>query len=402
MATLKPFRAWRPAPDKASNIVSVPYDVIDTHEATIMASGNPHSFLHVIRPEIDLPERSDIYAEEVYKKGKKNLESLLESGLFIHEKDDALYLYKLTWRDTTQYGIFGCVSVQDYDENVILKHELTRPDKEDDRTKHLITQKAHAEPVMMGFEDSQGITELMLQIEQTETPLYNVTLSEVEHTIWKVGDYTSLVEKFSALENLYIADGHHRCASASRAAEKMKSNNPEHSGSEDYNYFPAVLFPFSQMNILPYNRIIYKAPDNFISLLKNQFEISNTENPEPTEKGQICIYYSGKWYNLNLPETNRPDTASKLDVARLSEFILEPILNITDQRTDKNISFVGGIRGTQELEKIVDSGKADIAVSMFSTSAEELKAVSDAGLLMPPKSTWFEPKLRSGFLVHTF
>ncbi len=402
MAILKPFKAWRPAPEKAIDIVSVPYDIVNTDEARELAEGKPNSFLHVIRPEIDLPEETDIYSDEVYVKGKENLSHLLQSELYQQEETESIYIYKLSWKDTNQFGIFGCVSVDDYDNEIILKHELTRPDKEDDRTKHLITQQAHPEPVMMAFEDSENISELINQITQEKTPLYELTLADVEHTLWKVDDHSELVNRFSNLSHLYIADGHHRCASASRAASVMKSSNPDHTGNEEYNYFPAVLFPFQQMNILPYNRVVYSVPDDFLSGLTQNFDVENTLNPVPGKKGTICMYYSGDWYSLELPESNKNDASASLDVARLSEFILEPYLDITDQRTDKNISFVGGIRGTQELEKLVDSGKADLAISMVATSAEELKAVSDAGLLMPPKSTWFEPKLRSGFLVHTF
>jgi len=401
MAVVKSFKAWRPKPESAKNIISVPYDVINTEEARVLAENKPNSFLRVIRPEIDLPENTDIHAEEVYLKGKENLSKLLSSQHFIQESEDALYVYKLNWRGRSQSGIFGCVSVKEYDEEIILKHELTRPDKEDDRTKHIITQQAHAEPVMMTFNDTVGVSEMMEKTADSK-PIYQTTIEDVEHIIWKIEDTSEFDNAFSKVKNLYIADGHHRCASASRTAAKMKEENPDHTGNEEYNYFPAVVFPMQQMEILSYNRIVYSLPDNFLSSLNDTFDIEETQNPEPQQKGDICIYIDGIWYSFSLPVSHKPDIASSLDVARLQEHLLEPLLGISDQRTDKNLFFVGGIRGTQELEKLVDSGKADMAISMYPTNIQELVDVSDAGLLMPPKSTWFEPKLRSGFLVHTF
>ena len=401
MSVVKSFKAWRPKPESAKNIISVPYDVINTDEARELAQNKPDSFLHVIRPEIDLPESTDIHAEEVYQKGAENLTKLLESEHFVQEEKDALYVYKLNWRGRSQSGVFGCVSVAEYDNEVILKHELTRPDKEDDRTKHIITQQAHAEPVMITFDDTAGISEMMESVSKNE-PLYQITIEDVEHLIWKIEDSTEFDNAFSKIKNLYIADGHHRCASASRTATQMKKQNPNHTGEEEYNYFPAVVFPMQQMEILSYNRIVYSTPDNFLSVLKDKFELTQTTNPEPNSKGDICVYLVGSWYSLSLPESNKSDVASSLDVARLQEHLLEPLLGISDQRTDKNLFFVGGIRGTNELEKLVNSGKADMAISMYPTNIRELVDVSDAGLLMPPKSTWFEPKLRSGFLIHTF
>lgn len=402
MAILKPFKAWRPKPDFLEEIACVPYDVIDTDEARELASGKPNSFLHVIRPEIDLPENIDIHAEEVYQKGAENLRTLLSSEFFEQDDEDSIYVYRLTWNGRSQTGIFGCVSVKDYDHEIILKHELTRPDKEDDRTKHILTQQAHAEPVMMTFDDRAGITEIINEIAQAEPVLDLMAPDSVQHTLWKVPGSESLILAFTDIPNLYIADGHHRCASASRAAHEMESQNPEHSGKEEYNFFPAVLFPINQMEILAYNRVIYSLPDGFIEKISEQFELNDGAPPIPAEKGSLSLYYHGSWFGLTLPESSKNDAASQLDVARLQEYILEPYLNITNQRTDKNINFVGGIRGTSQLEHLVDSGKAKLAISMYPTDIKELVAVSDAGLLMPPKSTWFEPKLRSGLLIHSF
>lgn len=402
MAILKPFKAWRPKPKFLGDIACVPYDVIDTNEAREMASGKPSSFLHVIRPEIDLAADIDIHADEVYEKGAENLRSLLNSELFEQDDEDSIYIYRLTWNGRSQTGIFGCVSVKDYDHEIILKHELTRPDKEDDRTRHIITQQAHAEPVMMTFEDRAGVMDIINDVVQAE-PFFDLHAPDsVQHTLWKVPNNEALVLAFTDIPKLYIADGHHRCASASRAAHEMEAQNSSHSGKEEYNFFPAVLFPIDQMEILAYNRVIYSLPENFMEKISEQFELNENAPAIPTEKGSLSLYFDGSWFGLRLPESSKTDAASQLDVARLQEYILEPFLNITNQRTDKNINFVGGIRGTSQLEHLVDSGTAELAISMFPTDITELVAVSDAGLLMPPKSTWFEPKLRSGLLIHSF
>jgi uncharacterized protein (DUF1015 family) len=403
MAILKPFKAWRPHPDFLKQVASVPYDVVNTQEARALAKGNPYSFLHVVRPEIDIPENSSIYNSKVYEQGRKNLEELLNSEAFLQEKDKSLYLYRLIMDGHSQTGIFGCVSVKDYENNIILKHELTRPDKEDDRTKHMITQRAYAEPVMLAFQDSGDISDYTKEFTQQHDPLYDMkTEDEVQHTIWKVDDSNPLVSAFSKIPKIYVADGHHRCASAARTAKEFASQSPEHNGEEAYNYFPAVLFPSDQMEILAYNRVIFSLPDNFLTQLKQQFDVQKNANPIPHKKGMISFYLNDNWYGITLDAPIKNDPASKLDISLLQKQILEPILGIKDQRTDSNIDFVGGIRGIQELERLVDNGEAELGISMYPTSIKELLDVSDAGQLMPPKSTWFEPKLRSGLLVHTF
>ena len=402
MAILKPFKAWHPAPKNVEQIACVPYDVVSVKEARKLAKGNPKSFLHVVRPEIDLPEGTDPHDDEVYDKGAENLNKFLQSDTLKQEKQPQLYIYQLIRNGRPQTGIFACVSVEDYDNEVILKHELTRPAKEDDRTRHILTQQAHAEPVMLTYKDDRETENLIEETIRGE-PLFEFEASDgVIHKLWRADKTEAFVKAFESISHLYIADGHHRCKSASRAAKQKRKNNPDHTGNEEYNFFPAVIFPMSNMNILPYNRVVHTIPDNFLSVLKDKFNLSPDADPKPSEKGTISIYIDGNWYSMELPLDNNPNSVQELDVHRLQEFVLSPLLDISDPRRNENISFVGGIRGTEELEKLVDNGTAELAISMYATSIEELVEVSDEGRLMPPKSTWFEPKLRSGLLVHTF
>ena len=400
MAILHPFKAVRPVPEKAEEIACVPYDVINSSEARSLAEGKALSFLHVIRPEIDLPEGLDEHDDQVYAKGASNLKAYVQSPFSISEDSPSVYVYRLIMDGRSQTGIFGCVSVDDYNNDVILKHELTRPVKEDDRTRHIVEQSAHAEPIMLTFKDDPVVTDI-IETTISEGALYDLTASDgVQHTIWKVQDTLALVNAFKAVANLYVADGHHRCKAASRAAEQLKN-----SVSDEVHFFPAVLFPMGDMSILSYNRIIRRLPGtaaSFLAGLQNRFKIHEVDNPVPQKKGDICLYLEGKWYGLALPESADTDVVGSLDIGLLTSAILDPMLNITDPRRDPNIDFVGGIRGTQELERLVDNGMAELAISMYPTSIQELVDVSDAGLLMPPKSTWFEPKLRSGLLVHLF
>src|SRR5690625_726151 len=402
MAHLHPFKAWRPDPRNVEEIACVPYDVINVDEAGELAEGKPNSFLHVIRPEIDLPGGTDPYDDTVYEKGAENLSGFLSGDILHQEEEPCIYIYRLVWKERSQTGIFSCLSVQDYDDEVILKHELTRPAKEDDRTRHIITQQAHAEPVMITFKDDQATRQLIDKIVEEE-PLYDFQASDgVAHQLWKVEETAPFEDAFKHIPKLYIADGHHRCKSASRAAAEEREKNNQHTDNEEYNFFPAVVFPMSDMNIMAYNRVIHDIPDHFLSQLREKFDLTGDAKPRPSSKGDLSIYIEGKWHGLTLPQTENPNSVEALDVHRLQEFVLAPMLDITDPRRDENISFVGGIRGTRELEQLVDDGKADMAVSMYPTQIEELVRVSDEGLLMPPKSTWFEPKLRSGLLVHTF
>lgn len=402
MAILHPFKAWHPDPENVEEIACVPYDVINVAEARTLAEGKPNSFLHVIRPEIDLPEGTNPHDDEVYEKGAENLNNFLTNGTLHQDEKAHIYVYRLIRNGQPQTGIFSCVSVEDYDDEVILKHELTRPDKEDDRTRHILTQEAHAEPVMITYKDDETTQQLINETVQQD-PLFDFTAPDgVVHKVWRVEETQQFVEAFESIPNLYIADGHHRCKSASRAAAEKKKNNADHTGNEEYNFFPAVVFPMSDMNILSYNRVVHSIPDNFLATLKDEFELVPDAETTPSEKGNISIYLNDRWYSMTLPQDEDPNSVEQLDVYRLQEFVLGPLLGIEDPRTNENVSFVGGIRGTEELQQLVDKDEAEMAVSMYPTSIEELVEVSDEGLLMPPKSTWFEPKLRSGLLVHTF
>ena len=403
MAIIHPFKGWLPKPEKAHEVASVPYDVISTKEAAEMAEGKPNSFLHVIRPEIDLPEGTPFDDEKVYEKGAENLKALLNSDLYEQDTKSALYIYRLETADHTQTGVFICASVEDYDNEVILKHELTRPDKEDDRTRHIMTQEAHAEPVMLTFKDTEEIAFQIEKITLTSPPFIEHTGDDgVTHKIWKSFTTADIVERFSKIENLYIADGHHRCKSASRVAAILREKRKTFPGESEFEYFPVVLFPMDQMRILPYNRVLKSVPDKTFKKLVDTFEAEKTTNKAPQKKGIVNIYFKKEWWEMELPEPKDDNVASSLDAAILQDQILHPYFNIENPRTDKNINFVGGIRGTEELEKVVDSGKYDLAISMYPTSIQELVDVSDQGELMPPKSTWFEPKLKSGLIIHTF
>jgi len=402
MATLMPFRAWRPDPSVVADIACVPYDVITTEAARQEVQRNPHSFLRVVRPEVSLPESVDLYHHTVYETGKDQLDDLLASGQFMQDPSPSLYVYRLRLGEIEQTGVVGGVSVHDYDHDVILKHELTRPDKENDRTRHILTQQAHAESVMMTVKDDEQLMTLIRQA-TTEDPIYDFEAADgVQHTVWQVHETETWVMAFRDIEHMYIADGHHRCASASRAAHEMQSQHPTHGGNEPYHFFPAVIFPSREMTILSYNRVVKSVPNGFFKELESKFELKTSTSSVPEQKGQVALYFNNTWNHLTLPAAGKDDAASQLDVARLQEHLLEPLLGISDQRTDNNIDFVGGIQSTGTLERMVDDREADLGISLFPTSVDELIQVSDEGLLMPPKSTWFEPKLRSGLLIHTF
>ncbi|TVQ67162.1 MAG: DUF1015 domain-containing protein [Balneolaceae bacterium] len=403
MAIIHPFKGWLPKAELADQLVCVPYDVISTEEAAEMAKGKPDSFLHVIRPEIDLPAGTPFNDDSVYEKGAENLNRLLNSDLYSQDAQETIYIYQLESEGHIQTGIFTCASVDDYDKDVILKHELTRPDKEDDRTRHILTQQAHAEPVMLTFRDTAGISHLVDEVVSSQPPLIEqMGEGGVVHRIWRTSQTVGFVNGFASIPKLYVADGHHRCKSASRVAEVMRNSSENASGDSEFEYFPVVLFPMDQMRILPYNRVLKNVTGELFDSIKHDYNLVKTDRKVPSEKGAVCLYFKGEWWTMKLPAATGSSTVEQLDVARLQEGVLNPCFGISNPRTDENISFVGGIRGTSELEKLVDGNKFDLAISMFPTSIEELVKVSDEGQLMPPKSTWFEPKIKSGFVIHTF
>jgi uncharacterized protein (DUF1015 family) len=407
MATIRAFRALRPPAERAASVSAVPYDVVNTGEARALAAGNPLSFLHVSRPEIDLPEGTDVYSDAVYSKAAGNFEKLRAEAPLFTEDTPSLYAYRLRMGEHEQTGIAACCSVDEYDADIVRKHERTRKDKEDDRTRHILALRAQTGPVFLTYRGRDEINDLVLRAQQEE-PLYDFAAADgVAHTIWRIGqaDRDRLIEAFQAVPLVYIADGHHRAASASRARAEL-SANPDHDGGEEYNFFLAVLFPADQLRILPYNRVVKDLngmpASQFLGKLSKKFDIADAVSPSPREKGEICMYIQGRWHKLTLtPGTTNPiDPLSSLDVSVLQERVLEPLLGITDLRTDKRIDFVGGLRGTAALEEMVNDGRAAVAFSMYPVTVDALMAIADQNDSMPPKSTWFEPKLRDGLLSH--
>jgi uncharacterized protein (DUF1015 family) len=407
VAIIRPFNALRPQAERAARVAAVPYDVVSTEEARALASGNPWSFLHVSRPEIDLPAGTPIYSDEVYTKAGENFQKLIAECPLEVEETPSLYLYRLIMGDHEQIGVVACCSVDEYDRDVIRKHERTRRDKEDDRTRHIMVLRAQTGPVFLTYRAQPRIDALITDSLDRNPPLYDfIANDDIRHTIWRVPTYDPLVEAFAEVPYLYIADGHHRAASASRARAELKEQGFAFIGNEEYNFFQCVLFPDSQLQILPYNRIVRDlsgmSQDDFLARLRESFRVTENASPSPRERGQWSMYLGSRWYELKLPsDATRPSgVVDSLDVSILQNRALDPILGIKDIRTDKRVDFVGGIRGTDELQKLVDEGKAAVAFSLYLTTIEDLLRVSDAGEIMPPKSTWFEPKLRDGLLSH--
>ncbi len=403
---LNPFRAVCPPPDLAPQVASVPYDVVNRGEAAELARGNPHSFLHVGRSDIDLPEDLDPYDARIYRRAREALDELLARGTLLRDPEPRLFVYRQIMDGRPQTGVVGCVHVDDYEHDVIRKHEKTRQDKEDDRTRHVLTLNANAEPVFLTYRGRVEIDRMVEAITPT-APLYDFTAPDgVRHTVWQVPDSWALARTFDPVPLAYVADGHHRSASAWRAGKELRAGNPSHRGDEEYNWFLAVLFPSDQLRILPYNRVVRdlngQTPARVLERLGGLGKLSPATDPVPERSGVFCVFLDGRWQRLELDPAgiDRSDPIASLDVSLLQDRVLSPILGIGDPRTDKRIDFVGGIRGTAELERRVRSGEMAIAFSLFPTTLDQLMAVSDAGHVMPPKSTWFEPKLRSGLFVH--
>ncbi|MGA2082267.1 MAG: DUF1015 family protein [Holophaga sp.] len=410
MAQLKPFKAFRPKPELAAKVASVPYDVVNTEEARQMAAGNPYSFLHVGRPEIDLPATTDIHADEVYAQGVKNLQRLMREGILLQEKTPCLYIYQQRMGDHVQAGLVGLCSVKEYEDGRIKRHEHTRKDKEDDRTRHVTEQAANAEPVFLAYRAVPYIDSLVDKIRATP-PVYDVVTDDgIGHTVWVVSEEThiyTLNHLFEAIPALYIADGHHRTAAAIRYGQARRAAAKEPTGEEPFESFMAVVFPHTQLKILDYNRVVKDlnglTPDAFLARLGEKFTVAKATRRNPAEAASFGMYLEGQWYSLKAKPGTYPahDPVRGLDVSILQENVLAPILGIQDPRTDNRVDFIGGIRGMDELEKRVKAGWK-VAFSMFPTSLDQLMSVADAGQIMPPKSTWFEPKLRSGLLVRIY
>jgi uncharacterized protein (DUF1015 family) len=408
MAVIRPFKAVRPSEKVAHLVASVPYDVVNREEAAELAKGNPISFLRVTRAEIEMKEKIDVYSPEVYQRAKENFERLKEEAPLAQDTTPNFYLYKLTMGNHSQIGIAATFSVEDYEKDVILKHEKTRKVKEDDRTNHIVTTEAQTGPVFLTYKAVAGIDQVINEAIKKSEPVYNFTSKDgIKHEVWILpNEYADIVtSEIGKVRNLYIADGHHRAASASRAQKVKMKQNPNHTGEEKYNYFLGVLFPAEQLRILSYNRAVHDLrmeKNEFLEKIKLNFSVEETDSPIPPAVKTFAMYINKKWYLLKPNENVEPGKAvgDKLDVSILQNYLLQPVLGIEDTRTDTNIDFIGGIRGTEELEKLVDSGKAAVAFSMFPVSVDDLINISDAGETMPPKSTWFEPKLRDGLLIH--
>jgi uncharacterized protein (DUF1015 family) len=408
MATLYSFRALRPQPSEAARIAAVPYDVVTTDEARSLAEGNPLSFLHVSRAEIDLPPSTDPYADAVYDCAVANFAKLKKQALVV-EAEPMLYFYRLRLGDHEQTGLAACFSLDEYDRDIIKKHERTRPDKEDDRTRHMIALGAQTGPVFLTYRAAADITEVAERVTR-EAPLYDFTAPDrVQHTIWAVGgpDRGTLVAAVRRIPALYIADGHHRAASAARARDAIRARREQGTSladGADYTTMLGVAFPHDQVQIRPYNRVVRDfgglSGDAFLAAVRERFTIEPGP-AAPGTRGEIAMYFGGGWQTLRSRGTPRAgDAIASLDVTVLQDNLLAPVLSIADVRTDKRIDFVGGGRGVGALEQAVESGRAAAAFSLFPVSVADLMAVSDAGAIMPPKSTWFEPKLRDGLLIH--
>jgi uncharacterized protein (DUF1015 family) len=380
--------------------------VVSTEEARALAADNPLSFLHVSRPEIDLPDGTDIYSDAVYRKAADNFEKLVTECPLEEEETPGIYLYRLIMGEHEQIGVVACCSLDEYDDDTIRKHERTRRDKEDDRTRHIMTLNSQTGPVFLTYRNNQEIDTMVMETTISEA-LYDFTAPDgVQHTVWHAPDPVRFVQAFREVPYLYIADGHHRAASASRARAELKERSFGHTGDEEYNYFLSVIFPDNQLQILAYNRAVRElnnlTPGEFFLQVKTKFDVTEDAPPIPEKPGKWSMYFVKRWYGLTLkngaPQTN--DAVASLDVSILQDHLLDPILGIKDVRTDKRIDFIGGVRGTKELERLVDEGKAAVAFSLYPTTIADLLRVSDSGSIMPPKSTWFEPKLRDGILIH--
>ncbi len=412
MPIFRPFKAVRPVPAKAKDIASLPYDVMDSDEARIEVKKNPLSFIHVEKAEVDLPEGTNLYSEEVYNKAKENLYNYIKNGNMIQDEKPAFYVYRQIMDGRTQTGLVGCAATEDYMKNIIKKHELTRAAKEADRIKHVDICDAHSSPVFFTYRHRDDIN-VVVSKTVALAPEYDFVADDgISHALWLISndsDIATITNAFADMDYLYVADGHHRTASAAKVGLLRKEANPNHTGQEEYNFFMTVIFPDNDLYIMDYNRVVKDlnghSEEDFFYHIEEKFEIDlyDGDGPyHPEERHNFGMYTDGKWYKLTAKagtfDENSP--TKSLDVSILQDNLLHPILNIGDPRTDERIDFIGGIRGLKELEKRVDSGREVVAFAMYPTSIQELMDIADAGEIMPPKSTWFEPKLRSGLFIH--
>ncbi len=412
MAIVKPFKGFRPKKKYAAQIASRPYDVLNSEEARKEAEGNPLSFLHIVKPEIDLSENINLYSQEVYKKGKDNLQKLITDGVLFQDEKPCFYIYAQTMWGFTQYGLVGCAAVSDYINNTIKKHELTRPDKEEDRKNHIRITNFNAEPVFFAYPDNETINKIVHRYTSLN-PEYDFLADDgIKHQLWIVS-YVDDIQNIEGIfnnevTNTYVADGHHRTAAAAHVGEERAKGNPDHSGSEEYNFFMAVHFPASQLRIIDYNRVVKDlnklSKEDFLAALSKNFSVEKMgpEEYKPLRLHEFSMYLDGEWYKLNANENtyNNDDPIGVLDVTILSNVVLGPILDIKDLRNSKRIDFVGGIRGLGELKKRVDRKEMKVAFALFPVSMKQLIDIADTNNIMPPKTTWFEPKLRSGLVIH--
>lgn len=410
MAVIRKFKAIRPTSEMAEAVAALPYDVVNSEEAREMTKDKPYSFLHVDKAEIDLPVDTDIYSPQVYAKAKENLDKLVSDGILVQDNKPMLYVYELTMDGRSQTGLVACTSIDEYLNGIIKKHELTREDKEQDRIRHVDICNANTGPIFLAYRTVDEISATIENVKKN-APVYDFTAEDgIKHRAWVIdNDETAnkLIELFKAVPNLYIADGHHRNASAAKVGLKRRAEHPDYTGDEEFNYYLAVIFPSDQLKIMDYNRVVKDlngmTSEEFMNKLAEKFDIHEADGrAKPEKQYDFGMYLDKKWYMLTAKENLRVnDAVAGLDVSILQDNVLIPILGIGDIRTDKRIDFVGGIRGLGELERRVDSGEMKVAFAMYPTSIDQLMTIADENKIMPPKSTWFEPKLRSGLFIHS-
>ncbi len=406
MSIIKPFRALRPVSGQAEKIACVPYDVIYESEVRAAIAENPHSFLRVTRPEGAFPEGETLSNEQILNKAQENLQSFIRENLLVQDDEESMFIYRLTDGNHSQTGIVACCSVDEYEQGLIKKHEKTRPDKVEDRTNHILALKAQTGLIFLAFRNTDKIRALISETAQTN-PLYDFSCPKnIRNTVWRVEKTEDLINAFAEVPALYIADGHHRAESANLARTKMREQNPNHTGAEEYNFVMAGIFPAEDLKILAYNRVVKDlnnlTEEELLQKISENFIVTETTEKTPTERGNFCMYLGGKWFHLRFAVDfiREPDAIERLDVSILQNYILNPLLGIDDPRTNERVSFVGGARGVSELEKMVNEGAGKVAFSMFPTTMDNLFDVADMNEIMPPKSTWFEPKLKDGLLIH--